>query len=243
VDLQSSSIDDCLEPFDLLMVTELLGKAQRETNQRRARQHPRLARASAKLAVAVEKLLDASASGESLRVEDLWEQIETVVARGELRAALTTVEELAAYVDEDDEADLRARLAERSRVVSGFIKAVTEVIEFGSNAEGAPVLEAMRRLPGLVARRRLNATDIDDRLVHGSWRRLVYGRPAPADGRQERLQLLRADPVSPASQTPRHLRTSLHPLARPARTAARWGGVGQRQGAGAQGAGAARASR
>jgi hypothetical protein len=84
-------------------------------------------------------------------VEDLWEQIETVVARGELRAALTTVEELAAHVDEDDEADLRARLAERNRVVSGFIKPVTEVIEFGSDAEGAPVLEAMRRLPELVA--------------------------------------------------------------------------------------------
>ena len=48
--LQATSIDDCLELFDLIMTTELLGKAERETNKQRAREHPRLARASAKLA-------------------------------------------------------------------------------------------------------------------------------------------------------------------------------------------------
>jgi len=58
VHLQSSSIDDCLELCDLLMVTELLGKAERETDKKRAREHPRLARASAKLAVAVQKLFE-----------------------------------------------------------------------------------------------------------------------------------------------------------------------------------------
>jgi hypothetical protein len=63
VHLQAASIDDCLELFDLIMTTELLGKAERETNKQPARDHPRLARASAKLAVAVEKLLEMSASG------------------------------------------------------------------------------------------------------------------------------------------------------------------------------------
>ena len=48
--LQATSIDDCLELFDLIMTTELLGKAERETNKQRAREHPRLASASAKLA-------------------------------------------------------------------------------------------------------------------------------------------------------------------------------------------------
>ncbi len=33
--LQATSIDDCLELFDLLIVTELLGKAERETNKQR----------------------------------------------------------------------------------------------------------------------------------------------------------------------------------------------------------------
>jgi len=35
--LQAASIDDCLELFELLMVTELLGKAKRETDKQRAR--------------------------------------------------------------------------------------------------------------------------------------------------------------------------------------------------------------
>jgi hypothetical protein len=35
--LEAKSIDDCLELLDLLMVTELLGKAERETVRERAR--------------------------------------------------------------------------------------------------------------------------------------------------------------------------------------------------------------
>ena len=46
--LQARSIDDCLELLDLLMVTELLGKAERASKDEKVRQHPRLARASAK---------------------------------------------------------------------------------------------------------------------------------------------------------------------------------------------------
>jgi TnpA family transposase len=182
VHLSASSIDDCLELFDLLMVTELLGKAQRETEKQRAAQHPRLARASAKLAAAVRVLLEASASGEALQVADVWRSIETVVPRAELGAALATVQELVANVDSDDEGEMRARLAERSRLAGGFIKPLCEVIEFGANAEGATVLAEMRRMPRLLAAHRLKTADIDERLVHGSWRRLVYGRPAPAAG-------------------------------------------------------------
>jgi hypothetical protein len=44
VHLKAASIDDCLELFDLLMLSELLAKADRETCKQRARQHPRLAR-------------------------------------------------------------------------------------------------------------------------------------------------------------------------------------------------------
>jgi hypothetical protein len=81
---------------------------------------------------------------------------------------------------------MRARLAERIRLISGFIKSLCEVIEFGANVEGAAVLAEMRRMPQLLAARRLRAADIDGRLVHGSWRRLVYGQPAAADGSVDR---------------------------------------------------------
>ncbi len=73
---QASSIDDCLELLDLLMVTELLAKAKRETDKQRAREHPRLARASAKLAAAVGKLLEASTSERPVDLDEVWRQIE-----------------------------------------------------------------------------------------------------------------------------------------------------------------------
>src|SRR5260370_786019 len=52
--LEGRSIDDALELLDLLMTTELLGRAQRESDKENARRQPRLARASPRLARAVE---------------------------------------------------------------------------------------------------------------------------------------------------------------------------------------------
>ncbi len=48
--LEARSVDDCLELLDLLMVTELLGKAEAAVDKERARRHPGLARHSARLA-------------------------------------------------------------------------------------------------------------------------------------------------------------------------------------------------
>ncbi len=211
VHLQASSIDDCLELFDLLMVTDLVGKASRETAKRRARQHPRLARASVKLAAAVKKLLEASSAGEPIRVEDLRREIEQVVDRGELRAAVETVSELVPHVDQDDEGDARARLSERIRMVSVFLRELCETVELGSNPEGEPVLREMRRMRWLLDRRKLTASDINDGLVRRSWRRLVYGQPPNGDGTvdgnayvfcvltQFHRQLLRRDIYAPGS--------------------------------------------
>jgi hypothetical protein len=62
------------------------------------------------------------------------------------------------------------------------------VISFGATAEGAPVLAAMRALPGVLAyRSRLPAPLIpgrliDDGVVAGPWRRLVFGHPAHEGG-------------------------------------------------------------
>ena len=118
------------------MTTELYGKAERETAKKRAREHPRLARASAKLAAAVGRLLDAFEQVETVRVEDLWREIELVASREELRAAVATVDELVPHLDDDDEGDARAKLSERLRLVSGFLRELCEVIELGSNARG-----------------------------------------------------------------------------------------------------------
>jgi hypothetical protein len=132
VHLQAASIDDCLELFDVIMTTELLGNAERETNKQRARDHPRLARASAKLAVAVEKLLEMSASGTSLRFEDVWREIERVVDRAELRAAVEVVGELASRLDEGG---MLCAATRADPACAALLRELCEVIELESNAE------------------------------------------------------------------------------------------------------------
>ena len=58
VELKGRAIDDCLELFDLVMVTELLGKAERVAENEKLRRHASLVRASTVLASAVGVLLD-----------------------------------------------------------------------------------------------------------------------------------------------------------------------------------------
>ena len=94
--LEAKSVDDTLELLDLLMATELVNKAQTASNKEKVRKHPKLARASARLAVAVEALFDSDGWGgpdEEPRVSEVWEAIEAIVSRAELRAALVLVNE------------------------------------------------------------------------------------------------------------------------------------------------------
>ena len=119
---------------------------------------------------------------------DVWEAIEAIVSRAELRAALALVSETVPPADAEDPDDWRAALPARYPAVSGFLKMLPDVIEFGASAEGAPVLAAMRALPDVLAYRgKLPAPLIPGRLidagvVNGPWRRLVFGHPAPEDG-------------------------------------------------------------
>ncbi len=189
--LEAKSVDDALELLDLLMTAELLNKAQAASDKDKARKHPKLARASARLAVAVEALFESDRWGgpdEEPRVSQVWESIEAVVSRAELRAALVLVNESVPPADAEDLDDWRAGLLGRYPTVSGFLKMLPGVISFGATAEGAPVLEAMRALPDMLAyRSRLPAPLVPGRLVDvgvvsGSWKRLVLGHPAHADG-------------------------------------------------------------
>ena len=71
--------------LDLLTSAELLNKAQREADRGKVRKHPRLAGASARLAVAVEALFESDGRGGpggEPRVSQVWEAIEVVVSRG-----------------------------------------------------------------------------------------------------------------------------------------------------------------
>jgi TnpA family transposase len=185
VELEARAIDDALELFDLLMTTELLGKAHREADKETVRRHPKLAKASSRLAAAVEVLLEAADWGEQVRLEQVWEAIEAIMPRSELRAAVATVTELVPPPGADEDAGWRAELAGRIATVSGFCKRLPEVIEFGANTEGGPVLTALRSLPALLTSR--TKPTVDDIHVHGEvvtgpWRRLVFGHPRSAGG-------------------------------------------------------------
>jgi hypothetical protein len=112
---EAKSVDDALEMLDLLMSAELVGRARTAWDKDKARRHPRLAGASARLAVAVEALFDSDGwggEGEEPRVSQVWEAIEAVVSRAELRAALDVVTGAPSPPDVEDP-DWRAALVGR----------------------------------------------------------------------------------------------------------------------------------
>jgi Domain of unknown function (DUF4158) len=123
--LEAKSVDDTLELLDLLMATELLNKAQTAANKETVRKHPKLAKASARLAVAVEALFDSDGWGgpdEEPLVSAVWEAIEAVVSRAELRAAMVLVNDNVPPADAVDPDDWRTELVGRYTTVSGFLR-------------------------------------------------------------------------------------------------------------------------
>ena len=106
--------------------------------------------------MAVEALFESDGwggTGGEPRVAQVWEAIEAVVSRAELRAALALVNDSVPRPDAEDSDDWRAELLGRYQTVSGFLKILPGVISFGASAEGAPVLAAMRALPDVLAYR------------------------------------------------------------------------------------------
>jgi hypothetical protein len=77
----------------------------------------------------------------------------------------------------------------RYTTVSGFLKLLPKVIEFGANAEGAAVLAAMKSLPDVLAYRSgltaplIPREEIEHSVVNGPWKRLVSVTPSMRTGR------------------------------------------------------------
>jgi TnpA family transposase len=174
--LEQKSIDDALDLLEVLMQTRLLARAERESAKEQLRRLPRFAAASAKLAAAIQVLLEASAA-EDVSVAEVWEAIERVVPRGQVAAALAAVCELAPPPDEQPDEAWRAELLKRHATIRPFLPILTEVIEFGAVEGGQLVVEAVQRLPQLLGRKKVRRDEITAGLVTGSWRRLVYADP------------------------------------------------------------------
>jgi len=158
------------------MATRLLTQATLRGNDERLRSLPRLRRAAATVAAAARVLLDVpeAAAERPVSVAELWGELERVIGREQLAAAVATVSEFVPDQDADDDAEWRAELVKRYPSVRGFIALLVEIVDFGAVEAGAAIVAAVRQLPALLDRRRLAAADIDGGLVAGSWRRLVY---------------------------------------------------------------------
>jgi TnpA family transposase len=188
-ELGPRALDDALDVFDGLLATTLLGRAEREARESARdrlrdllRRLARVAAASAVLVVVVQYLLDALATDDAVPLAELWRQIERHVG-GEpaLTAAVATVVALAPAPDAEEDADAawRAELVKHYRTVRPFLPRLPEVVGFGAVEGGRAVLEAVRRLPALLAQKVVRRADVAGELVAGSWRRFVYLPPPP----------------------------------------------------------------
>lgn len=191
--LRAKTIDDALDLLDLLMVTELAGKAHQQVNKATIRGWPRFAKASSRLAAAVETLLEAAEWGEDIRLSEVLEMIDAIVARPDLHDAVAEVTGTVPPPDADDDGGWRQEMATHFLTVSGLVKTLTSAIEFEANTEGQPALTAMRALPVALAYRShrhsvtlLPRRLIDTSVVRGVWKRLVFGHPARTDGLVDR---------------------------------------------------------
>ena len=185
--LEAKATDDALELFDVLMANELLGRAVRESNKASLRRYPRVARDAAACAAAVGVLLEAEADA-ALTMEALWQAIDDVVLRSELRVAVANLTATLPPPDADPAGEWRAELIERYAVVRSFVPQLCRTIEFGGTAEAASTLDALRQLPELLEARAtkrvpagwLDATRIaSDVVPAGWWRQLVFPPDRP----------------------------------------------------------------
>ena len=189
--LEASATDDALEMLELFVATELIGKARQEADKQTIKRHPRLARASAMLAVVAQVLLEAREwrSDGEVQISEVWEAIEARIPRAEVRAAVDTVTGMLPPPEALPEPDWRAELAKKTHAVVGLCKMLTATITFGANAQGAPVLAAMTALGEQLAtdtRWTAGNPRICPQVVTGPWKHLVFGHPARDDGTVDR---------------------------------------------------------
>ncbi|WP_035952069.1 Tn3 family transposase [Parafrankia sp. EUN1f] len=191
--LDAVAVDDALDLFALLMATKLINPSRQASNAERLGWLPRLERASRVLALAGRALVDvldaAAAHGRGVDVAAAWAAVEAVAPRERVAGAIAVVEELVPDDDGSAEVAMRVALAERYRTVRSFLPLLGES-SLAAAAAGQPVLEAVRALPGLAARRvkakPLTPEEIDGDLVPSMWRRAVYANPDLPDGAVDR---------------------------------------------------------
>ena len=181
------AVDDVLEVFDLLMASELLGKAERQSKEEKLARFPRISRNAGKLASAVKVLLEMVEVNQDVGLGVVWDMIEKTVTKSELHHAVAAIDELVPAGDAELDGQRLAELAGKLNTVKPFLPLMMQKVAFGATPDGAAVLAAMKTLAELLVARPttklpsnlLDARKVDLDLVGGAWSRLVYipGRP------------------------------------------------------------------
>lgn len=187
--LEGAAVDDALTLFDVLMATKLLARAERADIKEQMKGLPRFRRAAAKMRAAVAVFLDVPIERQvggddeeegseplsvAVALAEGWEIVEQIVTREELVKAVVDLGEL---LPEGTDTAWRKQLIDRYATARRFTSLLAEVIPWGATKAGTPIVEALRELPKVQARRKPGVEHIDTTLLDGSWRRLVLGNP------------------------------------------------------------------
>jgi hypothetical protein len=149
--LERAAIDEALDLLEVVLATKLFARAEREardtareTARAQLRMLARFAAASTTLAAAVQLLLDATAADDRAPLAEVWAEIERVVPRRDVAAALAAVVELIAAApapEEDAEAARRAEVVAHYGTVRPFLPRLPETLRLGAVAGGQGVLD------------------------------------------------------------------------------------------------------
>jgi TnpA family transposase len=141
------------------------------------------------LSKAVEVLFEAESWGDTVPLAVVWDAIDAAVGgRAKLRTAMESVREFTPPKDAGPDGEWRAQVVERFRTVSGFVRMLCRVIEFGATADAVRVVKAMQALGPLlsadatvkVPKGYLDARKVDVGLVpKGWWDQLVFPKDRP----------------------------------------------------------------
>jgi len=181
------------------MVTELVGKADREAKQKKVRQHRGWPVPRPSSPLRWRSCSKPRPGGRRWPFDDLWELIEAVVPRTDLQAAIAAVTEMVPPDDPDNDGEMRARTGEPhpggQRVPQDpdrghrVRRQRRSRLGAGGHETHAPTSPEPAQAHRRRRRRDAGAGVVEaPRVRAGRWRH-----------RQERLRVLRADPVPPPS--------------------------------------------
>jgi TnpA family transposase len=186
--LEAKATDDALELFDVIMTSELLARAERQSNADKLSRYARLGRDASRLASAVSVLLEAREWDATVTIDVLWDAIENVASHAQLLVSVANIHQILPP-DADPDGEWRSALMSRYPLVRKFLRVLAETIEFGATTDAAPVLDAVKALPALLEvgpTKRIPAGFLDARkvaieVVTPGWRELVLRRGRPPE--------------------------------------------------------------